>query len=366
MEVAETVKAFRLQARWATELGSPLYAELLTRAAAELESGGAVFAPVLADWRGRPLADALPLRLFGAVHRLVLEGAAPELARFYPSAGGVPRWPDCWEAFCALVIARRNELRGALERQVQTNEVRRSGALLGGFLTVAHATGLPLHLLEIGCSAGLNLLWDRYRYELYVAPPDAPPASDAALAYRWGEAQAGVVIRSGWHGHGAVPRCAAAVMSRAGCDVAPVDVRDAGQVRALESFVWPDQLERLALLRAAVAVARAQPLPIEAQAADEWLPVRLAERPSGAATVVFHSIMWNYVSRDAQQRIRAALAETGAHAHPRAPLAWLRLEFFSHTAAELRLTLWPDGIERTLAAADPHGRWTRWLGPAAG
>jgi hypothetical protein len=363
MQSAETVDAFRQQARWATELGSPLYAELLTRAAADLERGG-VLASVLADWHGRPLADALPLRLFGAIHRLVLDGAVPELARFYPSMGGTPRWPDCWEVFRTLMVERCEELRAALERQVQTNEVRRCSALLGGFLTVAHATGLPLHLLEIGCSAGLNLLWDRYRYELFASAADAPPANGAALAYRWGDAQASVVIRSSWHGHGAVPACAASVVSRAGCDVAPVDVRDPNQVRTLESFVWPDQLERLALLRAAVALASAQPPPIEAQAADEWLPARLVERPTGAATVVFHSIMWNYLSRDAQRRIGTLLADIGAQAHAGAPLAWLRLEFVSHTGAQLRLTLWPGGSERTLAVADPHGRWTRWLGPA--
>src|ERR1700690_701625 len=156
-----TVEAFRLQAEFCTKMGSPFYGDLLVRAADDIDRGGAV-ARVLDGWTGNPIPDALVLRLMGAVHRLVLDGAVPGLARHYPSAGGTPQWPAAWDAFMHVVESRADGLRLALQRHVQTNEVRRSAALLGGFLTVARTQDLPLRLLEIGSSAGLNLCWDRY------------------------------------------------------------------------------------------------------------------------------------------------------------------------------------------------------------
>ena len=289
-----TVEAFRLQSSFCEEFGSPLYGELLRRAADDIEAGGP-FAIVLDGWQGLPMPEALPLRLLGAVHRMVLEGGAPELARFYPSTGGTPRWPDVWEALHALVASRAAELRPALDRQVQTNEVRRSAALLGGFLTIALATGLPLRLLEIGCSAGLNLCWDRYRYELAPCEPDTPPAPDAPFAPRGGASDAEMGVRCGWHGSEAVLAADARVASRAGCDIAPIDIADPAQARTLESFVWPDQAERQRQLRAAIAAARRDPPRLTRRAAADWLAEQLAEPATGIATVVFHSIMWWYL-----------------------------------------------------------------------
>lgn len=355
-----TIEAFRLQARFCTEFGSPLYAEFLTRAANDIEAGGA-FAAVLDGWQGLPLPGALPLRLLGAVHRMVLDGNAPELARFYPSTGGTPRWPDAWEALHAIVASRAAELRPALDRQVQTNEVRRSAALLGGFLTVAGATGLQLRLLEIGCSAGLNLCWDRYRYELAPCEPDTPPSPDAPFTPRWGAADTSMVVRCGWHGSDAILGGSAQVASRAGCDIAPIDLTDPAQTRILESFVWPDQVERQAQLQAAITAVRRDPPHLTQRPAADWLTEQLAGRASRVATVVFHSIMWWYLSEDERQRVTATITAAGARATPVAPLAWLRLEIFGAPQAELRLTQWPDGAEHTFARADSHGRWVTWL-----
>src|SRR5262249_55253361 len=155
---AGVLEAFRLQAEFCATFGSPLYAQLLAHAAEDIERDGPV-ARVLDGWTGNPIPDALVLRLLGGVHRLVLDGAAPELARFYPSTGGTPAWPAVWETFRQVVETHASTLRAALDRQVQTNEVRRCAALLGGFLTVSTACGLPLRVLEIGSSAGLNLCW---------------------------------------------------------------------------------------------------------------------------------------------------------------------------------------------------------------
>jgi hypothetical protein len=129
-----------------------------------------------------PGPSALALRLMGAAHRLVLSGEAPALARHYPSVGGEPG--DAWPPFLDLLRERRDELRVLVEHPVQTNEPARCAALLGGFLEVARSTGLPLRLLEVGASAGLNLRFDRYRYELgggRWGPPDSPVVIRARL-----------------------------------------------------------------------------------------------------------------------------------------------------------------------------------------
>ncbi len=359
-----TIEAFRLQAHFCREFESPLYAELLARAADDIEAGGP-FAGLLAGWQGRPMPDALPLRLLGAVHRLVLDGAAPELAAYYPSAGGAVRHPEAWLALRALVAARAADLRPALDRQVQTNEVRRSAALLGGFLTVAGRTGLQLRLLEIGSSAGLNLGWDRARYEFAACAMDTPPAPGATFTPVWGAADAALVLRCGWHGARAVLAGGAHVVSRAGCDIAPVDLADADQARRLESFVWPDQLPRLQQLRAAIDVARRDPPRLTRRGAADWLAEQLAAPAAGVATVVFHSIMWWYLSDEERQRVAASLAAAGARATPDAPVAWLRLELQGTPKGDLRLTQWPGGSEELLGHGDPHGRWVTWLGGGA-
>jgi hypothetical protein len=160
------------QGRWCGLLGSPLYEHLLARAVADVEAGGPVSA-VLAGHEHDAEDSALALRLMGAVHRVVLEGRAPELARHYPSAGGAAGIAAAWEAFRATVDRERDALRELVERPVQTNEVARCAALLGGFLAVADATRLPLRLLELGASAGLHLRFDRYRCGDRGRPPRA-------------------------------------------------------------------------------------------------------------------------------------------------------------------------------------------------
>lgn len=347
-----TVEAFRLQADFCRQMGSPLYAELLTRAADDVERGGPV-AALLDGWTGNPVPDALVLRLMGAAHEMVLAGAAPALARFYPSAGGEPQWPATWDAFIDLVATQRERLRPALDRHVQTNEVRRSFALLGGFLTVARTHGLPLRTLEIGSSAGLNSNWDCYRYERTDA--DVP-------RHVWGDSKSTVAIRSAWDGADDVFATAATVAQRAGCDVAPIDVTDDTQVRRLESFVWADQVERFTQLRSAIALARAQPPPLVRRPAGEWLAEQLAAPADGVATVVFHSIMWWYMPEEERDRVSHVIAAAGARATTRAPLAWLRLELMTSPDADLLVTHWPGGEEVRLGRADAHGRFVRWEG----
>jgi hypothetical protein len=347
---------FRKQARTCARMGSPFTADLLAYLAEALDPATPAGAAVL-GWPGDPKDDALALRLAGGLHALVLSGADPALAAAYP--GGAETSGDGAAALDAAVSAALDRhadfLIDFLESPPQTNEVGRSAILLGGFLTVAAETGRPIALLETGASGGLNLHWDAWRYRL--APPEA-------AAGEWGASDAPLTLEPDWQGP-LPPLVAADVVARAGCDRNPIDPGDAQARLRLRSYVWADQAARLARLDAALAHAAASPVRVEKADAGPWLEAALAARPDGAATVVYHSIFWQYVAVPTQARLGAAIEAAGATATPQTPLAWLRMEPAPEAPrhAELRLTLWPGGAERRLAAVDYHGTWVAW-GPA--
>src|SRR2546421_4431135 len=201
-------KILRDQSEWCRVLGSPLYAGLLERAAGDAEDGG----PCWSVLRGRSEAEAgkgwsaLALRFMRSVHRLVLEGRAPELARHYPSAGGESgRAEEAWDAFRRTVEENIEDLDALVGQPCQTNEVGRSRALIGGLLHVARETGLPLRILEVGASAGLNLRWDHYGYR----------AGDLA----WGDPASPVQFDDVYEGTRPPFDIRAVVDERTGCDL---------------------------------------------------------------------------------------------------------------------------------------------------
>jgi hypothetical protein len=297
-------------------------------------SGDAVYG-VLQGHADDPGPSVVALRLMGAVHRLVLRGDAPELAAHYPSTGGRPG--DAWPAFVDVLRDHREELRRLVDNPVQTNEPGRCVALLGGFLEVARATGLPLRLLEVGASAGLNLRFDRYRYAL--------------ADERWGPPDSPLVIRSRLAGAGRPPLdTPLAVASRAGCDPRPVDPRTEEGRLTLTSYVWPDQLERLGRLGAALAVAGEVDAPVERAGAADWIEARLAEPAPRTATVVFHSIVMQYLPDEERERFERAVMSQD--------VAWLRMEP-ADEAADVRLMLARE--DRLIARAAYHGDFVEWL-----
>ena len=341
--------AFRLQAGACRLFGSPLYAELLEASLEDLHADGPL-ARLIESFEGDPLRGFVALRVLGAVHERVLTGHAPALARFYPTANGRPEWPAVWNAFRDVVGEQREALLPRLASFPQTNEVRRCAGLLGGFLQVARASGLPLRLREIGASAGLNLGWDRYHYTL------GP--------HRWGDPRSPVRIDAQWHGAAAGFEQRPAIESRAGCDLAPVRVEDPTQARRLEAYIWADQPERLTQLRAAIALAREDPPRIARESARAWLERELEEPADGVATVVFHSAVWGYLGEQEQSDVREQLATAGARARARAPFAWLSHEDEGgYGRITVRLRLWPGGESLALAEGHPHGRVVRWGEP---
>jgi hypothetical protein len=329
-------------------LGSTLYARVLDGVLADVDAGG-VCAAVLGPRAGDSLNSALPLRFLGSVHRLVLDGKAPALAAHYPSAGGTPG-TGLVDDFLATVADLRPEVEDRIELGVQTNEVGRSAALVGGYVEVARRSGLPLRVLEVGASAGLNLRWDGFWYD--------------TGASTFGDPASGVRFEGWWEGEPPDLSTGAVVAARAGCDRNPVDIGTGDGRATLRSYVWPDQVERLARLDAALDVAARIPATVEAADLGEWLARRLAEPAPRTATVVVHSIVWQYVAGESRDRMRAALRAAGERSTPSAPVAWLRLEPAGDTA-DLRLTWWPGGREEVLALAGYHGRPVRWGAPVS-
>jgi hypothetical protein len=326
----------RIQAGYCERIGSPLYGDLLSRAAADFEADG----PTAAVLRGHEddAADSmLALRLMGAVNRLVLRGEEPGLAALYAEPGRDSE--ATWSSFRDVLGRRKSDLELLLERPVQTNEVGRCAALLPGFLAVAAATGLPLRLLEVGGSAGLNLRWDRYRYR--------------AEGFEWGPADSRLRLEFELRGPAPSDR-GVEVAARRGCDAAPVDPTSAAGRETLLAYVWPDQTARVERLRAALELAGDVPVDVDREGAAAWIERRLADPAPGQATVVYHSIVLQYLSEAERAAFEAHLEEAGGRANVDAPLAWLRMEPAGELA-EVRLTTWPGGEDRLVARAGYHG-----------
>jgi hypothetical protein len=336
------VAALRTQAEWCKVLGSGLYTFLLEKTAEDIERHG----PCWDVLRGQDFGAAVALRFMGAVHRVVLAGMAPELARHYPSMQGTPELPECWPAFRNTVAHHAELLREWVRAPVQTNEVARCAALIGGFLLVARETNLPLRLLELGSSAGLNLRWDHYYYE--------------AGSETWGDPASPVHLTGAFTAGSPPFDVAAKVVDRRGCDLSPVDPESEAGKLTLLSFVWADQPYRLAALRGALEVAHKVQAPVEKTDAGPWLDRQLSSVEPGAATVVFHSIVAQYMSESSHTQLVNVLRRAGDAATKAAPLAWLRMEP-GGDQADVRLTTWPGRKERILATASFHGRDIHWL-----
>jgi hypothetical protein len=337
---------FRRQALGADVLGSPMYAELLRRMADNAEAGGATW-KLLAEHSTAGLDAAYPLRVLGGAHRLALTGRAPDLARHFPSTDGDGDVEGAWDALRAILSSPPPEVLDALTRPPQTNEVGRSASLIGGFLIVAAETRRPVRALEIGSSAGLNLRFDQYRYEQHHRG-FGPEDSRVRFTGLWddGEPPFDAPLE---------------VVERRGCDVDPIDAgSDEGRITLL-SYVWPDQGERFERMSAALEIAAEVPATVDRADAVDWLGVQLAATTPSVTTVVYHSIMWQYLSDETQAVTTAVIETAGAQATEDAPLAWLRLEPFGHMQfPELRLTTWPGGQERTLAECSFHLGPVKW------
>jgi hypothetical protein len=247
-----------------------------------------------------------------------------------------------WEELGAALDRQADFLaRWTAEQDVQTNEVQRAWALLPGFLSIAD--GRPFDLLELGSSAGLNLLWDRYRYlystgawgesALELSGDDRVPPP-AVLLDRWVE-----------------------VARRRGIDLSPVDATSERGARILQSFVWADQSDRLERLRRAIDVVREDPPELMRGDYVDSLPDLLADRIEGTQLVVFQTASTMYLRDDGLRRLRGALHEA-ALSEPISYLGTARGPDDGGFALEVER--WPGGARERLGVFDFHGDWLEW------
>lgn len=347
MDVDDPRDAFANQIDYCRANGAPLTARIVEAILRNFDAPGA-FAAKLREWPGKPMADALPLRAAGALHALYLSGAEPALAALYAGEAGAM---VAAEGLVGAAMARHDTaLRPWLDGPPQTNEAGRSAAYAAALCWLT-AQGLPGRFegIEIGSSAGINLMMDRYAYDLGgVAVGASEPAMTIAPEWRGPPPPV-----AGW-----------TIVSLMGCDVAPLDLTDPAQLLRLKAYAWPEHRVRFERLEQAGAAARERaPDLVEADAA-QFVAAALA-RPQAAGTtrVLMHSIVWQYLGRERQAAITAAMEAAGARATRERPLAWIALETnrtaFRH---ELVVRYWPgDGAARMLGHAHPHGAWVEWL-----
>jgi hypothetical protein len=341
------------------EGASPLTESLLLSAAADLRDGGVTTRVMAGYERDRP--GTVPgLRFAAALHRMVLEGRAWGLAKHYPSVGGSPHLATLWDAVLPVLHEHTDELRARIgATAVQTNEPGRSAPLFGGLQVAAHhaartagrSTPFPVRLLEIGAGAGLNLHPDRIAYPLGGGEVVGDPDSTFVLDPRWTGRPDVDLSRP------------LRIVEREGCDLNPIDVSTEDGRLTLGSFVWADQLHRWERLQAALDLAAAYPAPVRRTTGAQWLADRLASPPPDVLTVVWHSVVWQYVSPADRAEGRAILADAVARATPETPLALLVFEpRRTHTGYEFHLLLktWPDGVSLRLGSGRGHGIPFTW------
>jgi hypothetical protein len=355
---ARVRQAFRDQAGYCDRLGSPFTATLC-RVLADGLDGSTDIERYILEWPGNPspIGDSVALRVAGALNYLVRAGRVPELAEQYPPHT-VTEPATLLATARAALLEHPSFVRDFLRSPPQTNEVGRSAALIAGFLEIAARTRLPLSLFEIGSSAGLNLIADRYAYRFgdleWTPAPQTGSVSPGQLS--------APTLACGWTGRGPDVHAPLRVQSRRGCDLHPVSIVDPAQRERLVAYVWADQNERIDRLNAAIGAMLREPVSVERSDAADWVQIVLPpSNEPGTTRVLFHSIVWSYLDSLTQQRIANHLAEIGAASTRDNPLAWLRLELAGKDEpAALLLTLWPGGEEEVLARVHPHGAWIRW------
>ncbi|PKP82080.1 MAG: DUF2332 domain-containing protein [Alphaproteobacteria bacterium HGW-Alphaproteobacteria-18] len=346
----EIVAHFREQAGFCQALGSPFMEALCLAMVDDIEQHGPV-GRLIKGWAGNPRRDALALRIAGYLHYSALGNKAPELTAVYPA--GNPDWTmeAVWPVAHDWLARHERAAKVFIKSPPQTNETRRAIALLPGFLKVASQFPGPMHLLELGASAGLNQNWDRFNYQ----------------TPRWElTGNSDVTITTNWNGPPPDHMdMSFNVATRAACDQSPVNLSKASSARRLKSYIWPDQPERLARLDAAIALARRTRVRVDKADAADWLKTKLSARPEEGPTVIYHSVFLQYPPTETRNALLKLIEDAGAEATWERPLAWVCFEpgaFFqgldqvgidpSDFITYMRI--WPEGEDQRLLRSDGH------------
>jgi hypothetical protein len=300
-----------------------------------------------AEVRGAsPVYERLALAVAGSPGLLAFLGSLPPERRqpnlFLAAVrhiAGVPRDGADMEA---IVLAHAPRIRAVmLSRTTQTNEPARCAVLL----PVLAGLRQPLALLEVGASAGLCLLPDRYGYD-YGAHRIAPPTRGAAGAPVFPCAASATATP--------LPRALPKVGWRCGVDLNPLDLNAPAEMAWLETLVWPGQEERARRLRAAIAVARADPPEVRRGDMLTELPALAALAPKGMQLVVFHTAVLGYIgSQSDRDAFAKTVRATGA--------VWISNEVPSVFPQFASAAPPPPGPGHFLLAID--GQPVAWTGP---
>ncbi|MGI8713174.1 MAG: DUF2332 domain-containing protein [Solirubrobacteraceae bacterium] len=346
---------FRAHAQALVRVGrTPLYVALMTGAADDIDSGGVISR--LFSGLPTPPGSVPQLRLLAALHELVLAGHAPRLTRFYPSVGGADPPGGAWPVARETLQKHFAWIRERLPRTVQTNEPGRSAVLYAVLLWLADRHRRPIRLLEIGASAGLNLQADRFAYTV--------------AAQTFGDPSSALRFEQPWRPPPEIDLAAAQrellIADRAGCDLAPLDPASADDRRRLLSYIWPDEPERLRRLADALQVAAADPVPVAAATASRWLPAELERRRPAELTLVWHSVMRQYVADEEWSAIQVQLRAAGDDADR--PVVRVGMEPQVDPTIRFLVTLYtdPDNPGRQLARCGDHGPPVIWHPRAGG
>lgn len=337
--------AFRHQAASCEALGSPFMGRLL-RLLADDWPGDSKLGRFIATFGGNigPAGHSLPLRICGGLHALVLTRRDKDMIAAYPPAQVSDA--DLRDAVLPALEKYATFLIDWCRTPPQTNEVRRSAAMIAGARVAVSHFNLPLHLSELGASGGLNLMWDYYTLDIGET--------------RFGPPVPAVTLKPKWTG-APPPDVTPRIATRAGVDLNPLTPGDGEDMLRLTAYLWPDQPERLSMTRAAGSVMSA---PLFKGDAVEWMSERLAAAPQGRLHMIQHSLAWQYFPKAAQARARALIEAAGKRATRDRPLAWLSMEIdgdaSGDTGAALTLRLWPGDLTLALGRADFHGRWIDW------
>ncbi|HEY8947497.1 MAG TPA: DUF2332 domain-containing protein [Rhizomicrobium sp.] len=297
--------------------------------------------------KGQPHANIL----FGAVHYLLLRGADHPLRGYYPNLNGGNRIDgDPVPHFINFVGRYRDELTPLIASKVtNTNEVGRSALLHAAFRAVAKDSGDPLNLIEIGPSAGLNLIWDRYgvRYHRGAETYELPVSNPA------------LVIDCELRGEktpslGPTPNIA----SRVGLELNPVDLSDPDQRDWLRALVWPDTHGRFERLEAALKAYASERPEIRIGSAPDLLPDALRAIPEEQTVCIYHSYVIYQFSAEMKEALESILTLAGL----RRPIWRIAIEGKVDGTNAIEMIRYHDGVRdaQQLALCHPHGRWLDW------
>lgn len=341
------IEAFLAQAEACRNLDSEFNWRLCNLLANRLDTSTKV-GQTLFDWPVDPhfRAEAVPLRVTGALHAIVLQGLDTDLVNNYPP--NTTSDDALWAAIQKAFETHEAFILETIKSAPQTNEIRRCSGLIPAFHLIAKETDFPLMMSEIGASAGLNLDWDNYAVRI----------NDSY----WGDPNAEVIFTPDWTGP-LPPKANVNILDRQGCDLNPLVPTNENDKQRLLSYIWADQEQRMTNTKRALDLAAKANHTVHKMDALEFLEKRLSEPKENTTHVIYHSIVWQYLPAEAKVKGQEIIEAAGARATKNSPLAWLQFEGDGKLGgAAITLRTWPENRTRVLGRADYHGRWIKWTG----